>query len=111
MRRPATPTFGASHHERRAQHLRQRCRRQRCGRPEVGCRKHPCSPHSTPSHGGLLADNGGSTKTIALLDDPANPALGGALAIAGLDTDQRGETRPAPAGTNPDIGAFELAQG
>ena len=60
--------------------------------------------------GGLLADNGGSTKTIALLDDPANPALGGALAIAGLDTDQRGETRPAPAGTNPDIGAFELAQ-
>ena len=55
--------------------------------------------------GGLLADNGGPTRTIALLDSPDNPALGGALPIAGLDTDQRGLGRPD---TEPDIGAFEL---
>ena len=59
---------------------------------------------------GGLADNGGPTQTIALLDDPTNPALAGALAADAPDTDQRGEARPAPAGTNPDVGAFELSQ-
>jgi hypothetical protein len=58
---------------------------------------------------GLLADNGGPTQTIALLDSAANPALHRGAADE-LTTDQRGEPRPAPAGTNPDIGAFELQE-
>jgi Ca2+-binding RTX toxin-like protein len=57
--------------------------------------------------GGVLAANGGPTETAALLDAATNPALGRGEAIASLDTDQRGEPRPA---TNPDIGAFELEQ-
>ena len=60
--------------------------------------------------GGQLADNGGPTQTVALLDAASNPALGAARAVAGLATDQRGEPRPAPGGTAPDIGAFELQQ-
>ena len=48
-----------------------------------------------------LADNGGPTKTHALLE--GSPALGAGIAIAGVTTDQRGETRDDP----PDIGAFE----
>lgn len=59
---------------------------------------------------GGLADHGGPTQTIALLDDPANPALGRADPAQAPATDQRGELRPEPAGTNPDIGAFELDQ-
>ena len=42
--------------------------------------------------------------------DPTNPALAGALAADAPDTDQRGAARPAPAGTDPDVGAFELSQ-
>ena len=60
--------------------------------------------------GGRLADNGGPTETIALRDALNNPALGGALPIAGLDTDQRGEPRPSGPGTSPDVGAFEQQQ-
>ena len=60
--------------------------------------------------GGQLADNGGPTETIALRDALNNPALGGGLAVAGLDTDQRGEPRPSGPGTSPDVGAFELQQ-
>jgi hypothetical protein len=60
--------------------------------------------------GGQLADHGGPTPTIALRDALDNPALGGALAVAGLDTDQRGEPRPSGPGTSPDVGAFELQQ-
>mgnify|MGYP000464549705 CR=1 FL=1 len=59
--------------------------------------------------GGLLADNGGPTQTIALRDTPDNPALGGADPTSAPATDQRGVTRPLPGGTNPDIGAFEHA--
>jgi hypothetical protein len=59
---------------------------------------------------GGLADNGGPTQTIALRDDPANPALGRADPTDAPATDQRGVARPEPAGTDPDIGAFELAQ-
>ena len=59
---------------------------------------------------GPLADNGGPTLTVALRDAADNPALGGALPVADITTDQRGEPRPAPAGTNPDVGAFELRQ-
>ncbi|MEO1020162.1 MAG: choice-of-anchor Q domain-containing protein, partial [Pseudomonadota bacterium] len=54
---------------------------------------------------GVLGDNGGSTQTIALLGDPANPALGNADPMFAQFTDQRGFLRDAAA---PDIGAFEL---
>jgi hypothetical protein len=59
---------------------------------------------------GGLADNGGPTQTIALRDAADNPALGGADPATAPATDQRGGVRPQPAGTNPDIGAFELEQ-
>jgi hypothetical protein len=63
-------------------------------------------PGGTPVLGGALSDYGGPTDTVALLDAAANPALGRGSA-GGPDTDQRGEPRPAPPGTVPDIGAFE----
>ena len=52
---------------------------------------------------GGLADLGGPTKTIALVNNFSNPALGQA-AIGESDTDQRGFVRSA---TAPSIGAFE----
>lgn len=58
--------------------------------------------------GGVLADNGGPTQTVALLDAATNPALGRALPND-LTTVQRNEPRPG-AGGHPDIGAFELEQ-
>jgi acetyltransferase-like isoleucine patch superfamily enzyme len=58
----------------------------------------------------VLADNGGPTETIALLDAADNPALDAIPVGQCPATDQRGEERPQPAGTNCDIGAFELAQ-
>ena len=59
---------------------------------------------------GGLADNGGPTQTIALRDAPDNPALGWRRPGHAPATDQRGEARPQPDGTAPDIGAFELNQ-
>ena len=59
---------------------------------------------------GGLADNGGPTQTIALRDAFDNPALAGADPADAPATDQRGEVRPAPDGTKPDIGGFELNQ-
>ena len=59
---------------------------------------------------GGLADNGGPTQTIALRDASDNPALAGADPASSPATDQRGEARPQPEGTAPDIGAFELNQ-
>jgi len=53
---------------------------------------------------GELADNGGPTPTIALLDSPDNPAIDGADPARAPATDQRGEGRQRA----PDIGAFEL---
>ena len=53
---------------------------------------------------GVAADNGGPTLTVALLDDPANPALDAADPAAAPAVDQRGFLRDA----TPDIGAFEL---
>jgi CSLREA domain-containing protein len=50
-----------------------------------------------------LANNGGSTETMAL--QPGSPAL--KIALACLPTDQRGKARPA---TNCDSGAFELTK-
>jgi hypothetical protein len=56
---------------------------------------------------GGLADHGGRTPTIALRDAPDNPALSGGNPADAPPTDQRGLARPSPAGTDPDIGAFE----
>ncbi len=53
---------------------------------------------------GVLADNGGPTPTLALLDSAFNPALGGADPADAPIFDQRGYLRDA----TPDIGAFEL---
>ena len=52
-----------------------------------------------------LADNGGSTRTIALLPD--SPAIDAAVAANCPETDQRGVTRPQGQGC--DIGAFEAS--
>jgi Ca2+-binding RTX toxin-like protein len=59
---------------------------------------------------GGLADHGGPTWTVALRDATDNPALGGADPADASATDQRGIERPLPAGSAPDIGAFELGQ-
>jgi hypothetical protein len=61
-----------------------------------------------------LADNGGPTKTIALLE--GSPAIDKGLSSAGEAADQRGLTRPveipgvanAEGGDGTDIGAFEV---
>jgi Ca2+-binding RTX toxin-like protein len=66
-------------------------------------------PGGTPVLGGVAVDNSGPTGTAALLDSAANPALGRS-SIGGPTTDQRGDPRPAPPGTAPDIGAFELQE-
>ena len=63
----------------------------------------------TPNGGGVSADNGGPTHTIALRNDPNNPALDAAEGAVPA-TDQRGVARPQPAGTEADLGAFELNQ-
>ncbi|MFO1074536.1 MAG: calcium-binding protein, partial [Geminicoccaceae bacterium] len=60
--------------------------------------------------GGVLALNGGPTATVALRNTLDNPALSGAEPVVAGDLDQRGFARPNPATSNPDIGAFELAQ-
>jgi CSLREA domain-containing protein len=49
----------------------------------------------------LLANNGGSTPTIALA--AGSPAIGAGVAVAGVTTDQRGDLRANP----PSIGAYE----
>ncbi len=51
----------------------------------------------------VLADNGGPKPTLALLDDPTNPAIGQAVAADTPPVDQRGFARDAA----PDVGAFE----
>ena len=53
---------------------------------------------------GPLADNGGPTQTLALLE--GSPAIDAAGADCGVATDQRGEDRPQIVAC--DIGAFEL---
>lgn len=53
---------------------------------------------------GPLADNGGSTKTMALL--PGSPAIDGGDDVPALAQDQRGVERPQ--GLRSDIGAFEF---
>ena len=53
-----------------------------------------------------LADNGGPTKTHALL--PGSPAIDAGSNVANQDTDQRGDGHPRTSGKAPDIGAFEV---
>jgi hypothetical protein len=55
---------------------------------------------------GSLGDNGGFTRTIALL--PGSPAIDAADNEASPPTDQRG--MPRPYGASSDIGAFELTE-
>src|SRR5205085_8312044 len=59
---------------------------------------------------GLLRDNGGPTKTHALL--PGTPAInmGNNELANGLATDQRGEGFPRIVGDSVDIGAFEFSR-
>ncbi len=61
---------------------------------------------------GILTDNDGPTQTHAL--QPGSPAInaGSCTDISGepITTDQRGESRPKPAGGECDIGAYELDQ-
>jgi hypothetical protein len=59
---------------------------------------------TTGIRSGVLADNGGPTHTVALLNSPDNPALDAADAADAPLFDQRGVPRDA----TPDIGAFEL---
>jgi hypothetical protein len=56
---------------------------------------------------GPLADNGGPTKTLALLQ--GSPAIGAGSNATCPSTDQRGV--PRPQGANCDIGAFERKRG
>ncbi|MEJ5200633.1 MAG: choice-of-anchor Q domain-containing protein [Anaerolineales bacterium] len=53
----------------------------------------------------VLANNGGNTQTHALLS--GSPAAGMGKASSCPEVDQRGTTRPRPAGSACDIGAFE----
>jgi len=59
---------------------------------------------------GPLADNGGATQTHALLD--GSPAIDAASTISGIETDQRGLSRPVDGNADgtavSDIGAYEL---
>ena len=55
----------------------------------------------------VLADNGGPVLTLALKDDPNNPALDAVTST--LTDDARGGARPDDGAA--DVGAFELAQG
>jgi len=57
---------------------------------------------------GVLADNGGPTKTVALLTSgPPSPAIDAGDNATCSGTDQRGVVRPQ--GTHCDIGAFEVS--
>ena len=56
--------------------------------------------------GGTLADNGGPVATVALRDDPSNPALDVGDDAAAPAQDARGVARPQ--GPHADIGAYEL---
>ena len=56
--------------------------------------------------GGVVGADG----TVALRNNAANPALGGADPLAANATDQVGAARPLPADSLPDIGAAERGQ-
>nr|WP_284438323.1 choice-of-anchor Q domain-containing protein [Thalassococcus arenae] len=63
--------------------------------------------NNTGVFAGVLKDNGGPTKTVALKDDPNNPAIGQSDPATTPDTDQRGVERDDA----PDAGAYELDGG
>ena len=63
------------------------------------------SRNSTDPKLGPLANNGGSTSTMAL--QTGSPAIDKAAEVVGLTTDQRGQSRPS--GPASDIGAYEVA--
>ncbi len=54
---------------------------------------------------GSLADNGGDTLTYAL--QLGSPAIDAGLCVAGVTTDQRGDTRPYSGSAACDVGAYE----
>jgi hypothetical protein len=66
----------------------------------VGTAAHPIDPKLGP-----LANNGGPTKTHALL--PGSPALNAGANVDGLTFDQRGHGFNRVVGSAPDIGAYE----
>ena len=55
---------------------------------------------------GPLQDNGGATRTHALLE--GSPAIDSGNNVSNLDFDQRGEGFARMAGASADIGAFEV---
>jgi predicted outer membrane repeat protein len=67
----------------------------------IGTRTNPIDPRLGP-----LADNGGSTRTHALL--PGSPATNAAVIVANAQYDQRGPPYLRVYGPAPDMGAFEL---
>jgi Ca2+-binding RTX toxin-like protein len=66
------------------------------------------SVHDFGGGGDLVLVNG--TCVAPLRDAVDNPALAGADPATAGATDQRGAVRPAPDGTAPDVGAYELTQ-
>jgi hypothetical protein len=57
---------------------------------------------------GQLQNNGGETQTISP-SQAGSPAINAGANPAGLQADQRGQTRPVPAGNeNTDVGAYEV---
>lgn len=81
--------------------------------PDNSCDLNGPGDQTAPPGIGSLAANGGPTQTRALASgsaaiDAGNP--NGCLSASGLllTTDQRGFSRPSPAGSRCDVGAFEL---
>jgi hypothetical protein len=56
---------------------------------------------------GTLANNGGPTDTVKL--NSGSAAIDAGATVGSITTDQRGVTRPQPAGGHYDIGAYEFA--
>ena len=73
-----------------------------------GCTIGGTTPHNitgVSANLGVLADNGGQTKTMALL--PGSPAIDAGDNSVCMGLDQRGVSRPQPAGGTCDMGAYE----
>ncbi len=71
-----------------------------------------CTAAQLNSWLGPLANNGGPTRTHALLNVPGNPAInGGDPAYVGPNTDQRGALFQRVVGARTDMGAYEFGAG
>ncbi|MFO1035666.1 MAG: calcium-binding protein [Geminicoccaceae bacterium] len=68
----------------------------------------PSLVFASPGGSRLVLEN--ATWVAPLRDASDDPALAGADPAAAGSMDQRGAVRPAPGGTAPDVGAYELAQ-